>query len=587
MYCCATKQLVDQTRDKADELGLAAATYHSGQWDDQEVYQKGQAPVITTYAALLNGRSIFRTENVEGLILDDAHTAHDAVRSAFTLTVDRRDHENLYNAITAQVRTYFESVDREFVFDAVREHRDLSTVLMVPMFEALRHVDEYRDILLKAGVENARNMLFSWSHIASKLDRCVVLFDHQRIEFTPLLPPIQQIPSFRDGVRRIYLSATLEVIDEFIRTFGRIPEIIIAPGGRAGDGERLMLFPPKGSNEEDARQWADNTTNGLKAAIMVPTWHTAEHWRASADLFSSDDGHERVQQFASSSDERLVFVARYDGIDLPDDSCRVMVVDGLPSGLGLLDRFFEQHLERLGISSLKIASRFLQLLGRTSRGMSDYGVVLLTGSRLLNWILSPSTRALLPGLVQRQLTLGERLGALKDFTSKELIESCLRQTPQWSDVYQRGIRETPVTERTPPQVDREMALALAERQAADSYWEGNYEKGVQSLSQVLEDAFAAERSLGAWFLHWIAFGYQVLGDMEAAKKHYNDAAAVKRELGRIPEYSSPQASDQRASSSQSSIMAGLLQKPRNSKDSPGSGKRCNTASRQRRVGWKT
>ncbi len=560
LYCCATKQLVDQTSEKADELGLPTATYHSGQWVNQDTYQMGRVPVITTYAALLNGRSIFRNDALTGLILDDAHTAHDAVRSAFTLSIDRREHAELYVEMTERVRAYFSSVDRDFIFDAVVEHRDSSTVLMVPMFELQRHIDQFGELLLKAGVEGIKEMVFPWSHIGAKLDRCVFLFDHQRIEFTPLLPPIQQIRAFRDGVRRVYLSATLKVDDEFVRTFGRVPQATISPGGRAGDSERLMLFPPSGSNEVDARAWAEETTGGLKAAIMVPSWAAAEAWRDHADVFGKDDGHERVRQFAGSADERLVFVARYDGIDLPDDSCRVMVVDGLPSGLALLDRFFEQHLERAGISSSKVASRFLQLLGRTSRGMSDFGVVLLVGARLLNWILPAGNRRLLPAHIQRQLALGERLSAMKDFSGRELVDLCLRQASEWADVYQRGMGEAKASEPSGNDIKRDHVLALAERRAADAYWEGDYESGASELLTVRDAAFAAERSLGAWFLHWVGFGHQMAGDMDSAHGFYSNAAAVKRELGRIPGASGSSALDKSAYSAQSANMASLLEK---------------------------
>src|SRR5258708_16198691 len=107
-----------------------------------------------------------------------------------------------------------------------------------------------------------------------------------------------------------------------------------------------------------------------------------------------------------------------------------MIVDGLPVGMSLLDRFFEQHLERTGTSDAKIASRFVQLLGRTSRGMSDYGAVFLLGKRLLDWVLPPVHRAILPEHVQKQISVGERLSNLRDFTARHLLELCLAHTDE-------------------------------------------------------------------------------------------------------------------------------------------------------------
>ena len=559
LYCCATKQLVDQTREKAEELGLITAGYHSATWVRQDLYQMSQAPVVTTYAALLNGKSIFQSDPVKAVIFDDAHTAHDGVRSAFTLSIDRQRFGRVYDEITKTVRPYFESVDREFVFNAVVEQRDPASVLMVPLFESQRHVDRFRDLLLDAGVERERALLFEWSHLGEKLDRCALLFDQNRVEFSPLLPPVQECVAFRDGVRRIYLSATLRVDDEFVRTFGRTPDLEIGPGGRAGDTERLILFPPADSSDVDARAWAEETTRGLKAAVMVPSRPAVEPWRDYADVFESDDGHARVRQFAKSVDERLVFVARYDGIDLPDDDCRVMVVDGLPAGMALIDRFFEQHLERRGITGGKVASRFLQLLGRTSRGMSDYGAVLLVGARLLNWILLPESRRYLPPHVQRQLAVGERLSRLDDFSARELVDHCLQQTEQWATIYERGMGEAHFEEPDDGEVSAELSFALAEREASDALWAGEFESGARALLDASDAAFAAERSLGVWFLHWAGFGRQRLGDMTGAKELYRRAAAAKRDLGRLPELQHVLASDQRAFSQQAEVMAGLLE----------------------------
>jgi hypothetical protein len=560
LYCCATRQLVEQTREKAAELGLSTATYLTPTWVDQDTFQKGEGPAITTYAALLNGKSIFRDQPLVAAILDDAHTAHDNVRSAFTLSIERGTFSDLYDSIVFELRDYFEAVGREFVFDAVVERRDQASVLMVPMFEVARHADAFRQSLLKYGAEEQKALLFTWAHIGENLDRCALLFDGQTVQFTPLLPPVSQVRAFRGGVRRLYLSATLRVNEEFIRTFGRVPDRVITPGGRAGDTERLVLYPPSGATEETSREWADEVTRQRKAVIMVPSWGAASAWSPRADVFRSEDGHERIRTFAASKDQRLVFVARYDGIDLPDEDCRIMVVDGLPAGMTLLDRFFEQHLERAGISASKIASRFVQLLGRTSRGMSDYGVVLLVGRRLLNWVLPPANRAMLPVHVQRQLAVGERLSSLKDFTSTELLEQCLKQTGDWASVYEAGMRDARA-EPEPTKLDRERdeRLATAERRAADAIWTGDYATAARDLLAAKDEAFDTERNLGAWFLHWAGFAIQMVGEMEEATELYGHAAAVKRDLGAVPRLGGVAARDAEAASRQSHLMAGLLQ----------------------------
>jgi hypothetical protein len=562
VYACVTRQLAEQTRAKAAELGVATALYlGSGTgWTDEDVYRSARGPVLTTYAAVFNGRSIFRHDDLAAAVFDDAHTAHDEVRQAFTLTVDRTKRSALYDLLTTRVGDHFRAADREYIYEAVVEGRDRASVLLVPMFEWVRHADEVRAALIEAGAEEAKDLKFPWAHLSGKLNRCAMLFDSQRVQITPLLPPTSELRPFRAGVRRLYLSATVRVDDEFVRTFGRSPDATIVPGGRAGDTQRLFLLPPAGVNDEEARAQADAATRGHKTVVMVPTRPAAAPWsEVGVEVFDTDLGHDRVRDFAASRDQRLAFIARYDGIDLPDDACRVMVVDGLPSGLSLLDRFFESHLERAGLSDAKIASRFVQLIGRTSRGMSDYGAVLLVGHRLLDWLLPPKHRALLPEHVQRQFAVGERLSAMLEFTSRELIDLCLRQAQEWTETYDSAMEDVqPEPGPAASDHERAMRLAWAERKGADALWAGDPEAAFKVMLGARDDAFNADRNLGGWVLHWAAFAAQLSGDVEEADKLYRRAAGVKRDLGALPSATAPRSADVAASSPQASRMAQLL-----------------------------
>lgn len=563
VYCCATRQLVEQTRGKADDLGISTATYFHGDWSDRDVYQSAKGPVLTTYAALFNGRSIFRNDAVTAVVFDDAHTAHDAVRGAFTLSIDRQERSALYEEVVGLIAPYFDRAGRRHLYDAVVDRREPSTVLMVPLFESVRHAEELYAMCLKHGAEEHVDLKFGWAHLGDRLDRCLVHFDANRVQITPLLPPVGDLRVFRDDVRRLYLSATMRVNDEFIRTFGKLPKDSIAPGGRAGDTERLFLVPPSEFNDGEARDWAEAETRGLKALIMTPSWPKAREWEQVAELFGTELGDARVRQFAKSDDERLVFVARYDGIDLPDDACRVMVVDGLPSGLSLLDRFFEQHLERVGISDSKIASRFVQILGRTSRGMSDYGAVLLIGRRLLDWVLLPRHRMLLPEHVQRQLDVGERLSALvakQEFSARELIDKCLEQHDDWVASYQSHMDGVaPSASPAPDARTAAEALAWVERRAADALWREDAGDALRVLMASKDAAFAEDVRLGGWFLHWAGFAAQLAGDHAHATALYREAARVKRDLGVVPESTAFAAATVQDASPQARQMVTLLQ----------------------------
>lgn len=558
-YSCATRQLVEQTRDKALELGMRVATYHGSTWTDEDLFRSGKGPLITTHAALLHGTSRFRHDTFAGVVFDDAHTAHDAVRNVFTLSISRGKYPELYSVLVDALAEYFRRVGREYVFNTIVSGRDPSSVLMVPMFEAWRLAHDFQSHIESLGLSGDSALRFAWGHLGARLDRCVILFDYQTVQFTPLLPAVNTQRLFQGDTRRLYLSATLPVADEFVRTFGRTPELTITPGGRAGEGQRLILLPPSGDSDKEARDWAEALTRGTKTVVMVPSYAAARVWDGAADVFETDEGHERIRRFASSTDERLVLVARYDGIDLPDNACRVMVVDGLPSGLALIDRFFEQHLERRGITSAKVASRFVQLLGRTSRGMADFGVVALVGRRLINWVLPPANRALLPLLIQKQIALAERLTELEGVDGQTLMRECLGQTHAWTRIYDDGMDDAkPSLPASDASDSNAVALAVSERAAADALWDGDYKAAIKHLHLAKEIAFATDRNTGAWFLHWTGFALQALGATQEAVEKYRAASRVRRDLGPPENEAIATAEEASRASVQAKTMAQLI-----------------------------
>jgi len=82
----------------------------------------------------------------------------------------------------------------------------------------------------------------------------------------------------------------------------------------------------------------------------------------------------------------VVLANRYDGIDLPDDSCRVLILSGLPREVGEYETYRANAL--VGATSINrvIAQKIEQGMGRAARGPGDYCVVLIAGSDLVAWL---------------------------------------------------------------------------------------------------------------------------------------------------------------------------------------------------------
>lgn len=60
LYVCPTNQLIEQGRIRAEECGLEVASYYEGNWSNEEAFSGAYGPCLTNYAAVFNGKSIFR-----------------------------------------------------------------------------------------------------------------------------------------------------------------------------------------------------------------------------------------------------------------------------------------------------------------------------------------------------------------------------------------------------------------------------------------------------------------------------------------------------------------------------------------------
>src|SRR5699024_9993434 len=85
----------------------------------------------------------------------------------------------------------------------------------------------------------------------------------------------------------------------------------------------------------------------------------------------------------------VVIVNRYDGIDLPDDACRLLVIDSLPFALSNSERRESAALRDSEAMVSRQVQRLEQGMGRAVRSRDDRCAVILTGPRLTQLISRP------------------------------------------------------------------------------------------------------------------------------------------------------------------------------------------------------
>lgn len=530
VYVCSTIDLVLQTEREANKLGILPTTYYGSQFSNSD-FEQGKTFCITTYPSVFNSNTTFRKHNVNKFIFDDAHVAEKAIRDAFTLNISRATYPDLFGRVTRLLAPTFAATGQSFKFKEVMEQKD-SAIILVPPMHTLEISDEISEEIRKA-LKGNLDLIFPYTYIRDKIRICGITVSGWSVEISPpFLPGAVTFPFSQENMRRVYLSATLQTQAEFARAFGKKPQVTIEPETDAGNGERCILFGQSVPDEDTGPKLAAAIMAKQKLVITCRSYPEAKPWETLAvipkrEAFSTD-----LETFKNATKGAFVLVARVDGIDLPDDVCRVMLIDNLPSGYSQLERFQIEYCAMTSLAATKLASRITQVFGRINRGRKDYGVFVLRGRNLNNWLSDAENAALLPELLQKQLLLGDQVSQRmlrnKDYAAIiEVMDLVMARDPGWISTYGSRIADAEL----PPEAkaaarEKDVLLteaALSEAAAMFKAWQGDFEGAAAALAETADKAAIADARLAGWHNLWLGWFYQLAGDGEAAAAEYTRA----------------------------------------------------------------
>lgn len=534
LYVVPNNQLVEQTLRKAAELGIQPAARYKKQWRHQEAFQAAETFCITNYAAVFTGHSTFHDKDVAALVFDDAHVAEGTIRDQFTIKVSSGS--DLFNSIIALFRPHFvNTIGATKLQDISRgsEH----SLLFVPTYLVWKHAQELRALLVDAGVTTDNSLKFPWDYLADHLPHCCVFIAASGIEISPPVIPIHALPYFTKQVRRVYLTATLPSEASFARSFGLLKPTIVRPGGKSGDAQRLFVFAP-GESDDAHRKWSLKLVEDKKACVLSPSTKKAEQWKPPATVFDKDSGHDGIEKFSASAEPQLLgLVARYDGIDLPGDACRVLILDRLPKGESHFDRFIDEGVRIDTIRLGHTATRLVQAIGRIFRSNTDHGAVILTGTDIQDWIRNPAYRAFLPDLLQQQIAFGIELAKKVtdgEVTWKELLEGVLTGDEGWDELYNEYVSQFGVSSKSKVD-DWYPPFLIEERKGYAAIWNGNFSEAITTLHTLANQAETKDRRLAAWYKHLEGLAHLCASDQATALQSFTSASLQRAELGRPSE----------------------------------------------------
>ena len=529
VYVCSTIDLVKQTSQEASRIGLPHTTRVRGDFNNN-LFEVGKGFCITTYHALFNGHSNLRKHHFPGaIIFDDAHVAEGILRDTFTIRIDSAEKAELFNQIAELFGSHFDDLGIPGRFEDSRSKEHHATAFVAPR-GLQRNKDQLLQLLKNYNIQGDKNLSYSFEHLKDHLEACAAVFTRGVFEISPPFLPALAMDVFERPVKRVYLSATLQSQTEFIRAFGRKPQEVIVPSNDAGNGERLIISGQSIQNGFSVN-FVKHLSSSKKVVIAVPNYLAAEKWTKLAfppkpDSFSND-----LDNFRESQNGAFVLVSRVDGIDLPHETCRLMVMEGLPSGSSLLERYQWEFLRMENMHASRIANRIAQLFGRINRGRNDYGVFLLEGKELNIWLGKDRNISLLPPLLQQQVLLGrnaqEGLGIKTHDSVVDAIDSVLSRDKTWLDYYEREVK---LGELDQAQVDRAKQaepvleeIAISEAKYAAHLWNKEYAEARIEIEESSNKIASVDTPLAGWHSVWLAAAYDLEGDTESAERYYSIA----------------------------------------------------------------
>lgn len=551
IYLASTKQLVAQTVEKARSYNIPAIAYQAGRGEGfPSDFLNGASILISTYPALFNAQSRFgirggRKEIIHaaGIILDDAHVAFSNMRDIFTLRIDKSRDSDLYNELVHSFREDFNQLDKLGTFDEIVD--DNSTfgnfgILEVPYWSWQSKSTEIRKFLQEK-IGEKDDYLFVWPFLRDAFDYCHCLISRKSVVITPFFPLVDAIPTFSQCQKRIFMSATIKDDSTIIRTFNAKASSIQKPitsDALAGISERMILIPEiTHLQHKEIFTTLQHTVAGMEeikkagVVILVSSKSNAQAWNHIASIASSS---EEVNAFVKNlQDERsfgpYVFVNRYDGIDLPGNACRLLIMDGSPYGANE----YEIHRASIDMNSASIKSEMMQKIeqgiGRGARGAGDYCVVILTGQDLVSQLELLTNQQALTSSTLAQLKMGLALSTdvknEKDFI--ETVMSCLRRNPDWIAYHAETLASLTISTQTDI---TQLELAQNERNAFRLMQDSYFEKAINQLEKYCETNPTINPHDKGWLLQFAACIANRWGNHEKAQQLQRNAYANNRNL---------------------------------------------------------
>jgi len=545
LYLCANRFLVNQTCDQAGQFGLTICTTDNGLPSD---FIDGKSILVTTVHKLFNGLTHFglanKAQKVGAIVIDDAHACVDSIRNAFIIRLDNSDPGYV------GIRDLFaDELEKQGVgtFADIQKGK-YDAILPVAYWAWQQRIVEVASIL--SGRSDAKAVKFAWPLLKDMLDKCQCVVSGGALEIAPYLPPLHLFRSYDHAGCRVFMSATVADDSFLVKGLGLAPKVVSNPltyENEKWSGEKMVLIPSLVDESLDRGAIVNWFAKPMKdrsygVVVLVPSFKHAENWKVfGAIVAKAETIDSEIHKLRSGDrDNVVVIVNRYDGIDLPDASCRFLIFDSEPYSESLVDLYIESCRPSSETTAIRKARTIEQGLGRSVRGDRDFCVIIITGPDLVKCVRSKFTRGHFSSQTQLQIQIGFDIadmakddlhdGSQPAHALTAVMKQCLRRDATWKAFYAEQM------ETVGPETVSKTGLELFSRElkAEQLHQSGDSQGAVKELQSLINDRVTNEEECG-WYLQEMA-RYTLSFDVTESNKlqrqaHLKNHALVRPSSG--------------------------------------------------------
>lgn len=514
LYVAPDKQLSQQVIKEAASVGIEVTD------DPRDAdYAAGEKICVVNVYKLFNGKSVFGVGaskiNIGTVVIDDAHACVSTITDQFRVVL--RNTEDAYKKIFQILSEDLKSHNAAGFLDV--EAGDPRAYLEVPFWSWDAHQDDILRALHESRTDD--ELQFIYPLLKDILPQCRCVIGGQNLEIEPYFPATDLIQSFRRAKRRIYMTATLADDSVIATHFGANPNKIskpVVPTSSQSMGERMILMPQELNSDltvADVRALLVELAEKVNVVVIVPSVLAAKDWEDDANqVLVGEEVVDGIEKLRNGHVGLTVLINRYDGIDLPADACRVLVISDLPEVSSYADLIDSEVLSGTAVNLRRQVERIEQGMGRGVRSNDDYCAVLLLGAKLTSRLRSPEGQEMLTPATKAQLDLSRKiakqLGTPSIDEIKNVVLQCLDRDTNWIKVSKKALVGI--------KADEELRLdpaKLALREAFDLARSNQHKNALTILDKTIDAT--DDSQVKAWLLARKA-AFQHAIDAEGAQK---------------------------------------------------------------------